>query len=567
MVMKRVFALILTLTLLVFSAFSVSAETNVLSFGRIAVKMPEITVELKGGGYKNKDITATLESEKLTVIETKKYNPQKDSTRTYILVDLSTSMAGYFDLVKQSITTYINESADKNKVVLITFGKERVETILTGNENKQTAIKKVNSLNCNEGGTLFYEALSKAYQMSSESSGNFDREYVIAFSDGIDLQKGSTTFNEVKEQYDSRALPIYAACSYKVSQDAADKFGELARISGGEFSIISDQKIFDSFLQSINNVTLIKLRAASNFADGKERQLTLKVGDKQIEYNVPIIRSISDDKAPEIEKIYFDGEKQAFMIAFSEKVTGADSANAYKITDSNGNKIAISDVFYSEKNDIYEIKTKDTVYNGTYTVEFSGIKDASKEANVLSEKKVVDVDTADSDMGILFWILIIAVAVVVLGGGVVLIIILTTRKKAPEEHNQESAILNKKPAEIVDYMPPAPEQFKHHIKLNDTARIRLRIRTGNTSEQNIETNISSSIIIGRSDTCDIYIDDTKLSRQHFVIENDNGNFYVMDLQSRNGTMLNGIKINSRQPLNNGDKILAGLSDIVITIIR
>ena len=74
------------------------------------------------------------------------------------------------------------------------------------------------------------------------------------------------------------------------------------------------------------------------------------------------------------------------------------------------------------------------------------------------------------------------------------------------------------------------------------------------------------LIVGRSDTCDIYIDDTKLSRQHFVIENDNGTFYVMDLQSRNGTMLNGIRINSRQRLSSGDKIMAGLSDIIITIL-
>lgn len=124
----------------------------------------------------------------------------------------------------------------------------------------------------------------------------------------------------------------------------------------------------------------------------------------------------------------------------------------------------------------------------------------------------------------------------------------------------------KKQVESLDYTEPMQDVVKHHIKTNDAIRIRLKIQTGKTSEQNIETNIVSSLIVGRSDTCDIYIDDTKLSRQHFVIENDNGTFYVMDLQSRNGTMLNGIRINSRQRLSSGDKIMAGLSDIIITIL-
>ena len=158
-------------------------------------------------------------------------------------------------------------------------------------------------------------------------------------------------------------------------------------------------------------------------------------------------------------------------------------------------------------------------------------------------------------------IILIVVGGLILAGAVVLVVLLTTKK-----NNQNTAAVSNGQGVNYEYANSNPEMVKHHIKTNDAVRIKLRIKTGRTSEQNIETNLVSSLIIGRSDTCDIYIDDTKLSRQHFVIENENGNFYIMDLQSRNGTMLNGIRINSRQRLSSGDKIMAGLSDIIITIL-
>lgn len=66
-------------------------------------------------------------------------------------------------------------------------------------------------------------------------------------------------------------------------------------------------------------MTVVKLKAASNYADGKEKQLSVKVGSSQIEYNVPIVRSISDISAPEVSKLTYDIEKDVFVISFFRK--------------------------------------------------------------------------------------------------------------------------------------------------------------------------------------------------------------------------------------------------------
>ena len=569
MEMKKVISVILTLILAFCLAVPAFAEqTSVISLGRIGVVMPEITVEIKGSGYDKNTISSTLDTEKLSVEDVYKYDVDKNSSCAYILVDLSTSMHGSFDLVKSNIVTYIKQLSDNDKVVLITFGETKVNTVLNGSETREEAIDIVNKLKCNENGTLFYEALNQAYQLSVSSNSSFDREYVIAFSDGIDVQKGSSTFDEVMKLYDSRVLPLYAACSYNTSKAASDKFGELARASGGSFSIIKSKDAFSDFLAQLNDVTVVKLKAASNYADGKEKQLSIKIGTSQIEYNVPVVRSISDNSVPEVNKLTYDIEKDIFVISFSERVIGATSNSAYKITNANGAKFEVSDVFYSEKDNTYEIKTKTPITKGTYTFEFSGIKDDSKESNALLGKKVVEVKKSNNITGLPLWAIILIIVGSVIVIGIVVLIFVFSAKKRDEANDSDdvSAIPIKKQVENIDYTEPMPDVVKHHIKTNDAIRIRLKIQTGKASEQNIETNIVSSLIVGRSDTCDIYIDDTKLSRQHFVIENDNGTFYVMDLQSRNGTMLNGIRINSRQRLTSGDKIVAGLSDIIITII-
>ncbi len=550
--------------------------------------MPDITVEVRGSGYDKNDTDAHLGGEELRVEETKKYDAKSDSTCVYILVDLSTSMYSTFGLVKQNIVYHIENMGANDKLVLMTFGETEVKTVLSGGEEKDAAINAVNALQCNENGTLFYEALSKAYQLSNSTVSTYDREYVIAFSDGIDYQKGSTTFGEVKKLYESRSLPLYAACASNASKESADAFGEMARASGGDIAIIQNEDTYKSFRDTINDVTLIKLTAASNHADGKEKQLSLKIGDSQVECNIPIARSLPDNTSPSVVSINYDGKKKVIAVEFSESVLQAGSASSYKITDPSGKIAEIASVHYSDIGYISEITLKDGVFNGTYEVELMGITDNSKEKNELSGVRTLEIrnsvsaeskesetgtisDKPSDEAGFPLWaiILIVVGLILVIGAVIAAVAVSASRKDNSEGKGQIDIPVSPAPKaapQIMDYAMTPPGEVKHHIMAGNSARIRLNIKTGKTSEQNIELSIVSSIIIGRSDSCDVYIDDTKMSRQHFVIEYDEGNFYIMDLQSRNGTMLNGIRVGSRQRLSSGDKIFAGLSDIIITVI-
>jgi phosphoserine phosphatase RsbU/P len=69
----------------------------------------------------------------------------------------------------------------------------------------------------------------------------------------------------------------------------------------------------------------------------------------------------------------------------------------------------------------------------------------------------------------------------------------------------------------------------------------------------------ASVILGRHPGCDIVLESASVSRQHARILNVDGDFYLEDLHSRNGTLLNGRPIAQRQLLHENDEV--GVCDL------
>jgi sigma-B regulation protein RsbU (phosphoserine phosphatase) len=59
-------------------------------------------------------------------------------------------------------------------------------------------------------------------------------------------------------------------------------------------------------------------------------------------------------------------------------------------------------------------------------------------------------------------------------------------------------------------------------------------------------------IIGRSADCEVPVDVPAVSRRHAAILHERGRYFIEDLQSRNGTILNDKRLTDRTPLDEGD---------------
>ncbi|MFQ6008529.1 MAG: FHA domain-containing protein, partial [Candidatus Zixiibacteriota bacterium] len=74
-------------------------------------------------------------------------------------------------------------------------------------------------------------------------------------------------------------------------------------------------------------------------------------------------------------------------------------------------------------------------------------------------------------------------------------------------------------------------------------------------------------LIGRKPDCDLVISDKTVSRKHAVIEvvPSTGECYVDDLESHNGTMVNGERITLRAQLKPNDRIMFGHTEFELTV--
>ena len=60
--------------------------------------------------------------------------------------------------------------------------------------------------------------------------------------------------------------------------------------------------------------------------------------------------------------------------------------------------------------------------------------------------------------------------------------------------------------------------------------------------------VKEKTILGRHPGCDIVVDSGSVSRQHAAVEMKDGNWWIEDLGSRNGTLINGEKLNGQHQL-------------------
>lgn len=82
---------------------------------------------------------------------------------------------------------------------------------------------------------------------------------------------------------------------------------------------------------------------------------------------------------------------------------------------------------------------------------------------------------------------------------------------------------------------------------------------GDSSKKNWELG-QETTLLGRGDDCDVVINDRQVSRHHAKIIKDDDGYFLVDLNSKNGTFLNGEQLpGETRPLQDGDQLGIALS--------
>ncbi len=89
-------------------------------------------------------------------------------------------------------------------------------------------------------------------------------------------------------------------------------------------------------------------------------------------------------------------------------------------------------------------------------------------------------------------------------------------------------------------------------------RLRVTPETGEAYDLPLE---DPSLVIGRSSECDLVLHGRYMSRRHARLFETDGSWWLNDLESRNGTLLNGDRITEPAELRLGDVISVSGSTI------
>ena len=150
-----------------------------------------------------------------------------------------------------------------------------------------------------------------------------------------------------------------------------------------------------------------------------------------------------------------------------------------------------------------------------------------------------------------WWVWLILVLLVLL---LLVLSRINKKKKQSVEITEEKIIVGK------------DTEYKQHIIIDQKQGFpaELIVQTGASGTEAIPVTINGSIMIGRSEINDVYFDDEKMSKQHFALIVDEQNHVFMeDLNSTNGTFVNGVQIHDRTKLECGDEISAGSVEMII----
>jgi pSer/pThr/pTyr-binding forkhead associated (FHA) protein len=75
--------------------------------------------------------------------------------------------------------------------------------------------------------------------------------------------------------------------------------------------------------------------------------------------------------------------------------------------------------------------------------------------------------------------------------------------------------------------------------------------------------IASTVNIGRSPECEIVVDEPEVSQRHATLVRLGSELWASDASGRNGVLVNGVRIEGRQRLGEGDTLRVGTQEFVV----
>ena len=553
---KAIALLLLVLMLMPLAQSARAAELYHMEIEQINTSLPKIVAYLQvldekdqpylNGRLSETECAAALDGKGLEVVSLELQSDSDCGVNYYYLLDTSSSVsAGALRAVKTGIVEHIESKDPADRIAVITFGKA-VNVALDGTESSEEAEKILRDIQPTESGTRLYDAIAKAVELADavDDQGT-GRPVLVLATDGVDENTGGNSEQEALDILKNHGLPIYALGYSGSSTRSLNALGEFARASGGNMQKISGAgavQTIRGLIESVENTYRLECRADSNNLRASTGVLSIQTQIDGRSYSASgaatFRRWIRDDEPPVVDAAEVTG-KNTLEIRFSENVAGAETASAYLLQNDRGQTIHIANASYDGASCMAVLTTEQVLYRGSYTLRLVGVHDVSNEENAAQDSFAFRTDTIPKGLGYYaghyFYIPLIplVIAAAFLGYRA------AKRKRQPDSPTESGGVRRDGV-----YLPQV-----------DGQAVEITVIDAHRMERKVSAYIGGAYIIGRdADVCDLAVEDKRLSRQHCALTYENGILRIQDLQSTNGTRVNGVRITQPRDLSDSDVV-------------
>ena len=499
-------------------------------------------------------------------VTTKSYEPfaaSQSGINYYILIDKSASISDTtFEATKQALQQFASGMRPEDTMTLVTFG-DTVDTVCREEKPGEMLTSAIAELSNGDQNTLLFEAMKQTAEMTKTAKEKAKRKVGIVITDAEDFSQNNSTQKEASDALLKTGLPMYAMTptdNVTSNDTAVNSMGEFVRSTGGTLSYYKNEEA-SNVISGLQNLFYqayeIKAEMESNKVVYELKTMKVQLKDS-VQTMQACFDTYQEDNNPPNVKVKKKKKKNTFTITFDEKVLNADVAGNYEVKLNDKKIISNYTVTYSyTKNQKYKaiLKFSDDLLNGDYTISYKNITDDSMEKNPIEKKSKVKVKDGKRNLGLLgkYIPMILCIVFLAAAGGAVYIMYRNIKKRNVLVTVEDKVVLKQQ------------TEKKHHVAVMEQMDIPGKIVTLEVegAEKPIQVEVKKSIMVGRSDICDVYLDDVQMSRQHFVLYEEGNGFAIEDLQTTNGTYLNGKKMIGKETLNQNDVIQAGKMKIKI----
>lgn len=524
----------------------------------VAAQMPEIRIfcylpEEDAAG----ELTVVYREKQLGIAEIVPWEESGDGCDYFFLLDVSASLGGdYFAQMKEAVRLFLGNLGPQDTMTLLTFG-DQINLVFQDQVRTDDVSDALSGLSNADETTQLFEAIKTAAELADREEKAQRRKIVVALTDGEDFSENTATQNEAYNALREGGFPLYALAAKEINggkkNPYCDSLGEFARSTGGGAEVAAAGEVCEKMAamqESFGRVWVIRADAGSNYAGGTEELLTVKGPSGRDSVTFTAVYSVADTGKPtaSVEEL----SEYSLKVTFSEPVLGAERAQNYEITLDGEQPVAVYTVRYEEhERPAAVLSFENGLVNGEYEIGFVNITDNSMEKNRLDEPCAIEITDGRERERKLPSGAVMGLAVGIAAAALIAAVAVQAVRRREKVSVGEAGTV---------VLPPGGAG-KHHVGVEKREipgrQICFSLDSAVGEKRQITTEVKKSLIVGRSKICDIFVDDEKMSRQHFIIYDREDGFYVEDLNTTNGTFLNGRQIDREVRLSRGDKIRAG----------